>query len=120
MDVAFRGSLPQYLAGVAIEREEFFDFQTYIYASIDNCWRGDTNRCAEGNPPQPRSFAGIEGVEIAVLGADVDHTIDNCRGRGDVVIRRLAPESSSGAGIQRIERGIVGANIDNTIGDRGG
>lgn len=60
---------------------------------------------------------GIENVEPAIIGADIDESIGDGRGGIDAVAGGCGPTLLTGVGIEGVELVIPGADVDDAIGD---
>jgi len=78
--------------------------------------------------PEQLTADGIEGVEMVVEGAGVDHACGDGRRRGDRPVRRVAPELvfgrrmgrrtpgfAFGRRVERVEVAVVGAYVDDVF-----
>jgi hypothetical protein len=59
----------------------------------------------------------IEGIQLEVPGADIDHTAYYCRRGGDPVPSGSGPESGTAAGIEGIQLAVIRTDIDHTTRD---
>src|SRR5206468_12279186 len=62
----------------------------------------------EGDLPLDGARRGVERVEVVVPGADVDHTPDLDRGRGDGAPRWEEPRLVQRADVLRADQGLAG------------
>jgi len=57
----------------------------------------------------------VEGVEIVVIGADIDDATRHSGTAFDHGARRCRPEHGACSGVERVELVVIGADIDDAI-----
>ena len=68
--------------------------------------------------PEECSRAGVQGVQVTVIGPDVHHAIGHRRRRKDSSPRRVLPQECSGAGVQGVQVPVIGPDVHHAIGHR--
>ena len=62
----------------------------------------------------------MEGVDVLVVAADVDHAVGYRRAACDAAPGDVCPLDVSGGGVQRVELAVVAADVDRARADRRG
>ena len=110
------GTAPQQGAGVGVQRAH-----ALAAADIDHAIRDDGRGIQLPTGvmhPQQGAGAGVQCIHVAVFGAEINHPIGRCGGRGRIgkEVGGIAPQQGARAGVQRIHVAVVGADIHHPIG----